>query len=121
MYARSRWGVVLAREDFDTADDAAAQEIAQLVGNASLDRCDSCELWQGDRCVPIPPGAATVRAATQQRALEREERLLTSRWAIAKSQRLRELTGRGGRRYHRVRASASIPRRRLLFVAGGAR
>jgi len=60
-----------------------------------LDVCDGFELWQDVRRVgargEFPKlNAGLLNAQTRAAVVEREERLLESKWAIAKSRRLLE-------------------------------
>jgi hypothetical protein len=92
VYFRSQWGAIIGREDFIAANDAMAVGIAKSAWNASSDICYSYELWQGGRQVIVLPNIEAISIAAQESALDLEERLLKSEWAIAKSQRLLERT-----------------------------
>jgi hypothetical protein len=90
VYFRSQWGAIIGREEFIAANDAAAVGIAKSAWEASSDICYSYDLWQGCRQVIVLPNIEAMSIAAQESALDLEERLLKSQWAIAKSQRLLE-------------------------------
>ena len=86
---------IRAREDFEADKDIDAIRIAQVLGDACSDSCDSFELWQEERKVDTAPGfqrgsLAELTQAHQQIVVETEETVLKSEWAIAQSKRLIE-------------------------------
>ena len=97
---------IRAREDFDADNDIDAIRIAQVLGDACSDNCDSFELWQEERKVDTAPGfqpvsLAELTQAHQQIVVETEETILKSEWTIAQSKRLIErieLLKQAGRR-----------------------
>jgi hypothetical protein len=85
--------IIRGRHDFEADDDQNAIQIAHALLDACSDECQSFDLWQGTRRIPIPrPVEPTtfdeLSAANQQRAIETEERIVQSEWAIAWSRRL---------------------------------
>ena len=84
---------IRAREDFEADNDIDAIRIAQVLGDACSDSCDSFELWQETRKVDPAPGLqpvslAELTQAHQQIVVETEETILKSEWTIAQSKRL---------------------------------
>jgi hypothetical protein len=88
-------GSIVARQDFDGENDADAQQIAVALFDACSDSCQTFDLWQGGRQVPIrlPHRTASLRDlsdAHQDTVLGTEEIIARSDWAIARSRRLIE-------------------------------
>lgn len=84
---------VLGLYDFPADTDDDALEIAQLTFDACSDRAKSFEVWHGARLVASAGGtsAATLEqvvTARQIQAVELEERIRDSKWAVASSKRL---------------------------------
>ena len=84
---------IRAREDFEADNDIDAIRIAQVLGDACSDSCDSFELWHEKRKVDPAPGfqpvsLAELTQAHQQIIVETEETILKSEWTIAQSKRL---------------------------------
>jgi hypothetical protein len=97
IYFRHRVNGIVGRDEFEAEDDGAALAFAEVLCDACSDVCDSFELWQGVRLVGACNGgdcakldAPQLNAKTQTAAAEHEERLLDSKWAIARSRRLLE-------------------------------
>jgi hypothetical protein len=84
------------REDFEAEHDAVAIRIARLLWDACADVCQSVELWQGHRRIPLPrasdrqPSLAELNEAHQRVVVETEEHIRQSEWLIANSRRLLE-------------------------------
>ena len=90
---------IRAREAFEADNDIDAICIAQVLGDACLDGCDSFELWQAERKVdaaqePQPVSLDDLTQAHQQIVLETEETILENHWTISQSKRLIERTER---------------------------
>jgi hypothetical protein len=88
-------GSIVARQDFDGENDADAQQVAVVLLDACSDRCQTVDLWQGGRQVPIRlPHKTTslpdLSDAHQDTVLRTEEVIARSDWAIARSRRLIE-------------------------------
>jgi hypothetical protein len=86
---------VLGLYDFPADTDDDALEIAQLTFDACSDRAKSFEVWHGARLVASAGATsaltlAQVVAARQIHAVELEERIRDSKWAVASSKRLLE-------------------------------
>ena len=103
IYFRSRGGAILGRDDFDAKDDDTAMNIAESLCRACSDMSDSFELWQSTRRVDshvdgarLNVNAEALNAQTQELVVIVEERLLQSRWAIARSIELLKRTRPAG-------------------------
>jgi hypothetical protein len=88
LYLLSSRNTILAREDFNAADDAVAHAIAAAVARAWSDRCSGHMLWQGERRVDNPQRDGTsvplgAEAWETVRALETS--LREDGWRIAGS------------------------------------
>jgi hypothetical protein len=86
---------IRARVDFEADNDIDAIRIAQVLGDACSDNCDSFELWQEERKVDTAPGfqplsLAELTQAHQQSVVEIGEAILKSEWTILQSKRLIE-------------------------------
>ena len=84
---------IVGRHDFVAQDDQAAVTIADILCDACSDRCDTFEVWSGDRCIlgrkPRSPRAAGVILGRSQDVLiECEEAIQRSGWVIASSEKL---------------------------------
>jgi hypothetical protein len=95
IYFRHQKIGIVGRDEFEAEDDRAAIAFAEVLCDACSDVCDHFELWQGvrrvgacDRGECAKQDAWRLNAQTQAAAAEHEERLLDSKWAIAKSRRL---------------------------------
>jgi len=95
VYFRGGSGIA-GRQDFAALDEQDAITMAESLCDACSDSCNSFELWQGRRFIA---GPRTPRARSeidgliglrQAAAVEHEEMMLSSRLAIASSQRLLE-------------------------------
>ena len=90
-------GNISTRLEFFADDDAEALESAVLLFEACSDVCTSYELWAGsqllarDHAVRSPIVLEMLSQARQSQMLHLEETLHTSRWRIAKSNRLAAL------------------------------
>ena len=86
---------ILGLYEFPADSDADALEIAQLTSDACSDRARWFEVWHGARLVASAGATSAVTpaqvvAARQVRAVELEERIRDSKWAVASSKRLLE-------------------------------
>ena len=86
-------GSIVGRQDFEAEDDAAAQRIAAVLFDACSDRSQNIELWQGERLLSLDlpgrgAGLDSLCEAHQEIAVNTEEIIVRSEWAIAASQRL---------------------------------
>ena len=86
-------GSIVGRQDFEAEDDAAAQRIAAVLFDACSDRSQNIELWQGERLLSLNlpgrgAGLDSLCEAHQEIAVNTEEIIVRSEWAIAASQRL---------------------------------
>lgn len=92
-------GRIVGREDFGAPGDREAMAVAAVLCDACSDVCASFELWQGTRRLDTEARRRTSAEALdrviQDEAARVEERLKDSRWLVAKSRRLLELTARG--------------------------
>lgn len=93
IYGDRRYSyVITGREEFAAESDAAALAIARNIFAAATDLCDAFELWDGPRQIDqsrmATLRAGTVTAHRQEEVIRTEEALLSSNWAIARSQRL---------------------------------
>ena len=85
---------IVGRHDFLAPDAQAAVTIADILCDACSDRCDTFEVWSGDRCIlgptPRSPRAAEVilGGRSQDVLIECEEAIQLSDWPIASSERL---------------------------------
>lgn len=93
-FFRGRSGAIQGRDDFEANDDVQAMVLAELLGDACSDICDTFELWQGARRVSIPhgktPSPSEITASAQESLILREELIRDSHWMIARSKRLLE-------------------------------
>ena len=85
--------IIRGRHDFEADDDQNAIQIAHVLLDACADDCQSFDLWQETRRIPIPRLVEPttfdeLSAANQQRAIETVEQIVQSEWAIAWSRRL---------------------------------
>ena len=100
LYLRDAEKQVVGRDDFDSDNDARAMLIARMLRDACSDKCAGFELWQNTRRVDLPCpnwskfSADEIHAKVQMIVLERELAIRDSRWTIADSARLLELTRR---------------------------
>jgi hypothetical protein len=89
---------ILGREDFEAENDQAAIILAEVICDACSDICDFFELWQGSRRVAagyaklVQIDASKLNAEMQATVALHEEQLRDSRWCVAESRRLLELT-----------------------------
>ena len=86
---------ISGRHDFDADNDPTALQVAHALFDACSDRCQSFDLWQGDRRVYLPRlyrerSFAEMSAANQEAVIETEEMISRSEWRVAKSRRLLE-------------------------------
>ena len=86
-------GQIVGRHDFVAADDQAAVTTADILCDACSDRCDSFEVWIGDRCIlgltrRSPRTAEVILGRSQEVIVECEEAIQRSSWAIAASETL---------------------------------
>jgi hypothetical protein len=96
LYLFDKRGSIQAREDFEAAHDQDATIASEIVCRACSDRCGGFSLWLGRQlvveCGPLEDGivddplAAPTRV--QQIALTIEEKLRSSDWSVARSERL---------------------------------
>lgn len=97
-FFRGRSGAIEGRDDFEANDDKEAAVLAELLGDACSDICDTFELWQGERLLDIPSGqpmlVSEITARMQASLVLREEAIRDSRWMIARSHRLLEKLAR---------------------------
>jgi hypothetical protein len=91
-------GGILGRHDFEAEDDRAAMILAEVLCDARSDMCGFFELWQGCRRVGagyarlVQISASMLNAEMQEAMVRHEETLRDSRWHVAESRRLLELT-----------------------------
>ena len=96
VYLRDGMGFIRARQDFVAASLAEAIEISSFLFDACSDQCRSYELWSGTVLIGQNLTSSPrvrlelLNEARQNRVIELEETLHQSRWAIAKSARLRQ-------------------------------
>jgi hypothetical protein len=88
-------GSIVARQDLEGENDADARQIAVALFNACSDTCQTVELWQGTRQIPLRHPHRTVSfsalsAGHQEMVVRTEETLVRSEWAIARSRQLIE-------------------------------
>ncbi len=97
-FFRGRSGAIEGRDDFEANDDNEAAALAELLGDACSDICDTFEVWQGAIRLAIPPGqpilVSEITALMQKSLVLREETIRDSRWMIARSHRLLERLAR---------------------------
>jgi len=94
---------VLASFDLDAEGEDVAMVLAEALHDACSDVCEDFELWCGlDRIIgnaaerrwTWPKGWEEISAANQECLLDREEALLSSRQAVARSRKLLDATAR---------------------------
>ena len=89
LYLRS-CGRIVGRHEFESGDDTGACLLAQLLGEAAADVCDTIELWQGGRAVLIartlPSDAAGEVPA--EPVIAAAEAILNGDWPARQSRRL---------------------------------
>ncbi len=94
-------GRIVGREDFGAPGDREAMAVAAVLCDACSDVCASFELWQGTRRVDTETRrrspAEALACDIHDQAARVGERLKDSRWLVAKSKRLLELTARGAK------------------------
>ena len=95
MYFTTRLGSIVGRHDFDADGDVAAIRIARVLFDACSDSCHSIDLWQGTRRIRVRRlhrslGLADLSDELQQIAIETEEMIVRSEFAVAHSRLLIE-------------------------------
>lgn len=97
-FFRGRSGAIEGRDDFEANDDDEAAALAELLGDACSDICETFELWQGARRLEIASGKAIllneITARMQESLVLREETIRDGRWMISRSHRLLERLAR---------------------------
>ena len=83
---------ISGRHEFEAENDTTALQIAHALFDACSDRCQSFDLWQGERRVYVPRtyrelSFAELSAARYQEVIETEETPAQSLWSVAKSRR----------------------------------
>jgi hypothetical protein len=90
--------IIRGRHDFDADDDQNAIQIAHALLDACSNDCQSFDLWQETRRIPIPRLVEPttfdeLSAANQERAIETVEQVVQREWAIAWSRQLLDRLG----------------------------
>lgn len=88
---REAGNAVVARSRFKVESDEEAAALAAVLFSALSDVVERCELWCGDREIPLPrrtPTAAQLNAHLQKLVIDQEIALRDTRQKIAQSRRL---------------------------------
>lgn len=94
LYLLGEDGIIQGTFDFSADSDETAYEIGEIAFDACLDCAEDFEVLHGSRLInPTLPMLMTtvdqVMANHQAEVVALEERMRDSRWAVAKSERLR--------------------------------
>jgi hypothetical protein len=88
-------GIICGRFDFQADDDDRAEQVGAILFDACSDRCRSWGIWEGEEFVlsgtrKLGPSwqASDLTERRQDNIAQCEEAILTSKWAIASSERL---------------------------------
>ena len=91
IYFREASGIV-GRHDFVAWDDQEAILIGDILCDACSDRCSSFEVWEGGHRIVAPRAPRSLPDAFSDKrqavAIEHEDAVQRSQWAIASSKRL---------------------------------
>ncbi|HEY1798818.1 MAG TPA: hypothetical protein VGG57_22085 [Stellaceae bacterium] len=87
--------MIQGRHDFSADNDQSAVEMAFALFDACSDSCQSFDLWQAARPIPVPrlfrpTPFNQLSAAQQECVVDTEERIARSQWHVANSRRLLE-------------------------------
>ncbi len=86
----------MVRRSFEAESDDEAAVLAAVLLDAVSDVVERCELWCGNRAIPLPrrtPAMAQLNARLQRLVIDHEIALRDSRPQIAQSRRLIEQIG----------------------------